>query len=353
MLPFELSIPAILGQQAGHPYYLLSCPFGLLNKLLSGATIEDENSLRRLIGERIRGIKEYVTRNRKSYALAAITLCIDKTVQFSATDGEIMGWLKIPMSAKFLVLDGRHRLSGILEALTIQPRLADDSLPIMLFVDPAFRRAKQLYADLQGHATKPARSQMILVDQRDGLAKITRTVMQRVPVFRDLTETAKTTISNRSTRLFTLSGLYHATGILLSRRAELPPHQHRDIAVKFWSSIAQGMEHWELVRNKKITAAESRKQFIHSHAVGLAAIAEVGKAILDLPRERQDALVRKIRLIDWSRTNPIWEGRALTAGRLSKHRVSIILTSNAIKKELGLELDTDERAIEDQHTRSG
>ena len=52
--------------------------------------------------------------------------------------------------------------------------------------------------------------------------------------------------------------------------------------------------------------------------------------------------------IDWYKTNEDWEGRAMIAGRMSKARRNVILTSNYIKKALNLNLSDDEQALEDE-----
>jgi DNA sulfur modification protein DndB len=51
--------------------------------------------------------------------------------------------------------------------------------------------------------------------------------------------------------------------------------------------------------------------------------------------------------INWKRDNvSLWEGRALNAGRVSKANQNITLTSNVVKKALGLELSADETRLE-------
>ena len=53
--------------------------------------------------------------------------------------------------------------------------------------------------------------------------------------------------------------------------------------------------------------------------------------------------------IDWRRSNAkMWEGRATIEGRLRKGRRNVTLTSNAIKRALGIELTEKERAIEEE-----
>jgi len=51
--------------------------------------------------------------------------------------------------------------------------------------------------------------------------------------------------------------------------------------------------------------------------------------------------------INWSRSNAkVWEGRAMIGGKLSKVTTNITLTTNVIKKALGLPLEAEEQRIE-------
>ena len=61
----------------------------------------------------------------------------------------------------------------------------------------------------------------------------------------------------------------------------------------------------------------------------------------------------KLRSLDWSRSNSaVWEGRAMSAGRLSKKTVNVVLTGNLIKKHLGLKLSADEQQLEKEFRRT-
>ena len=57
--------------------------------------------------------------------------------------------------------------------------------------------------------------------------------------------------------------------------------------------------------------------------------------------------MRPLRDVDWSRSNAqLWEGRALSAGRVSKSGNSVILTTNLLKQKLGLPLTAEEQRVE-------
>ena len=96
-----------------------------------------------------------------------------------------------------------------------------------------------------------------------------------------------------------------------------------------------------------MSAAELRRDYVHSHSLALAALARVGNMlIIHHPTDWKKQL-EKLSTIDWSRSNSkLWEGRAMTAGRLSKKSVNIALTANAIKKHLGQPLTEEEKALE-------
>jgi len=57
-------------------------------------------------------------------------------------------------------------------------------------------------------------------------------------------------------------------------------------------------------------------------------------------------------VLDWSRTSLSWQGRALVNGRVAKNAASVVLTANALKKLLGLELGVEDRQVEGLRRRS-
>ncbi len=94
-------------------------------------------------------------------------------------------------------------------------------------------------------------------------------------------------------------------------------------------------------------ASEVREGFIHSHGIALQAIGKAGNALLKQHPGRWKSKLTGLKKIDWSRQNAsLWEGRALIGGKVSKVTTSIILTTNVIKKALGLPLDEEEAKVE-------
>ena len=46
--------------------------------------------------------------------------------------------------------------------------------------------------------------------------------------------------------------------------------------------------------------------------------------------------------IDWSRNSKLWKGRAVVNGRITKSITNVKLTTNQIKKQIGLKLTSEE-----------
>lgn len=102
-----------------------------------------------------------------------------------------------------------------------------------------------------------------------------------------------------------------------------------------------------------MSAADLRRDFVHAHTLALAALARVGNVLLTKHAADWKGRLKKLATIDWSRSNTSqWEGRAMSAGRLSKRNVNVTLAGNLIKQHLGLALSAEEQELEIQIRRS-
>ena len=242
-----------------------------------------------------------------------------------------------------------NRRAGIEAALKLRPELGHETVPVLLFVDSGPSRAEQILSDIRRNESRSARSQGILCDSRDETARITRELTERVEVFADMTETVRSTISNRSFKLFTLSGIYHATGILLAGKQEEPYADRLALAVDFWSEVSRLIPDWGRAKAREISPADLRKTYVHAHAIALASLARAGKSLFKTHNRSWRRRLLPLRTLDWARSNTsLWEGRAMIAGRISKTNVSVVLAGNVIKQKLDLPLDPDEQTIEER-----
>lgn len=354
-----LTFPAIQGIQAARAYYVAMVRLNDVVRLidLDREDLPPELRVQRILNKgRVPAIKSYLLSNRKSYVLSSITASVGGEVQFEPLADDPVGRRlgKLSVSAGTVVInDGQHRRAAIAEALLEAPELGRETVSVVLFVDANLERSQQRFADLNRYSVRPAKSISVLYDHRDPLGQLVTQVVSEVPTLHATTEKMKTTISNRSRTLFTLSSLYQATRALLSPYDpdNLNGVYHKR-ATDFWSEVVEQFPDWKKAAEGKLHAADLRANYVHAHGVTIQAIAQAGAELIDQypnPIHWKKRLSR-LQGIDWKRSNTeFWEGRALQNGRMSKSYNSIARTANVIKQQLGLKISEANQEIEDCH----
>jgi DNA sulfur modification protein DndB len=352
---FEYIFPAIRGIQARREYYISMCPLRLIPKifLFNEEELVPELRAQRVLNKsRLPEIAQYILNNRDDYTFSAITASIDADVGFEplATGAESrrLGLLHVPMSARFIINDGQHRRAAIEMALRENPELADETIAVVLFLDIGLGRCQQMFADLNRYAIRPSKSIGVLYDHRDDAARLAKLVVFNSPVFTDLVDLEHSTLSLKSRKLFTLSSIYSATAALLENQNDSSLDAQAKLAADFWEEVAKYIPEWRMVKERTMLASEVRRDFLHSHGTALQALGRTGNALLALEAPRWKSTLKKLRTINWSRSNTkLWEGRAMIGGRVSKAMQNVTLTTNTIKTHLGIELKPDEQALEE------
>lgn len=352
---FTYTFPAISGVQAGREYFVSMCPLRLIPKLFQfdGEELVPEMRAQRVLNKvRVPEIARYIVENQGDYVFSAITASVDGEMLFQAVDSKDatahrLGSLTVSMNSRFVVNDGQHRRAAIEMALQSAPEIGDETIAVVFFVDRGLERCQQMFADLNRHAVKPSASLGVLYDHRNARATIARHLAMRSDVFRTLVEMEKSSLAERSRKLFTLSALDGAVGEMLEDRELEDITGATEKCVEFWSMVSQQMPEWQLVRESKMTAGEVRRDFIHCHAITLQAIARVGRTLYASYPNQVGQRLKRLSRVDWSRTNAeAWEGRAMIAGRLEKSSQSMTLTANQIKHALGVALSEEDDQVE-------
>ena len=360
MESYEYVFTALRGRQAGREYYVAMCPMKLVPKIF--LFLEEEipaelRSQRTLNKSRIPEIANYIINNQTNYIFSSITASVDGEVRFEqiSLNGEKIedvGKLRITMDSRFIINDGQHRRAAIEQALAECPELGDETISVVFFIDVGLKNTQQMFADLNKHSVRPTRSIGILYDHRDPLSALARTLIEKVGVFRNLTEIEKTNISNRSTKLFTLSSIFQGTVSLLRKSQNSKEVSKKDVslAISFWENVCSNMKDWQLAAEKSVSTHELRQDYIHSHALAMHAIGRLGASLLSTANKDYKKELKKLRKIDWARKNKaLWEGRAMIAGKISKSHNSVILTTNHLKNTFRLKLTPEEKKVEQEY----
>lgn len=346
------SFTAVRGIQAGREYYLVMFPLKLINRLLLFDEAEVPADLRaqRLINRaRIPEIKSYIVRNPTEYTFSAITASIDGEVEFlpmgASGPARNMGELRVDMQARFLINDGQHRRAAIEEALKERPDLGDETIAVVFFLDAGLRRSQQMFADLNKHAVRPSRSIGVLYEHRDAMSALVRRLISQVPIFCSRVELEKTSISNRSSKLFTLSGVYQATEALLkhAKRSQLPDES---LAAAYWQRLTELLPEWQWAVDNKISPMDLRQNYVHAHGILLHALGIVGGDLISTYPNDWERRLEPLGGVDWQRSNKAWEGRAMIGGRMSKAQSNLALTVAYLKEILDLPLSSEEAHLD-------
>jgi DNA sulfur modification protein DndB len=348
------NFPAVRGQQANKPFYITTCPLRLIPKIF----IYDEEECpvelraqRTLNKSRIPEMARYMVEGPKDYVFSAITASVSQAVVFTENvKGSNIGTLSIPMEAQILINDGQHRRAAIEEALKERPELSQDNIAVLFFIDEGLKRSQQIFADLNKYAVRPSPSLSTMYDHRDHASDLARYLAFHCKPFKGYTEFESSTISLKSSKLFTLSSIKQASRILIGKTAkEGFSESEKTTVTAFWTAVFDSIPEWQQLQNKQISAAELRRESIIAHGIGLQSLAMVGKALITFPESEQQTKLTLLRGIDWSKTNPMWANRAMQHGRLSKALTNIFLTSLQIKREIEMNISEQELAREEEY----
>ena len=214
-----IEFPCVRGVQGGREFFTMSCDF---------ATVVHRFQYDRMSGmsgvgagrpraSRIPHITSYILGNREGFVLLPITVSVDAASRFTPAGGNV-GTLSIPIHARMVVSEGRYRCAAIREACSTDESLYNERIAVVLYVDRNLADYERMSGDMQRQGVPSTRSANILYDHQDTYARFLVTLAEDTPVFAGRTEMASSTLSNRTTKFVTLSGLEQATRLLLGAK---------------------------------------------------------------------------------------------------------------------------------------
>ena len=299
---------------------------------------------RKLRESRIPNIANYITENHDNYIFSSITISVGRAIKFHPTPGQgsdaKVGTLSIPLNATILINDGQHRCAAIRAAYEQDPSLENEKISVVVFEDRGLKRSQQMFADLNKHAVKPTKSLGLLYDHRDTFARFIVNLANDVEIFCNRTEMEKTNISNRSTNFFTLNGIADATKHLLKLNTKSISPEKQKLAAEYWNVLSQNIPQWNLLTQKKISAGDLRKGYVHAHTNILNALGMVGYVLTRHPDWKEK--IRGLQKIDWRKTSPAWQDKVVMDGKMLKNRLGIKRAANEILGQLGVRETVDE-----------
>lgn len=325
---------AIRGQQAGSDFYIAMCTLKSVSKLFTFKDADipaEQRAQRTLRKSRIPRIRDYILQNNDDYTFSSLTVSVDGNITFTpvSSKNKNLGKISISQDAAILINDGQHRVAAIKEAIHENSSLGKDQISVVFFEDLKLAKSQQMFADLNKHAVKPTKSLGILYDRRNDFATFVVDMTQKVQVFHNRIDMENTSISNRSTKFFTLNAIELATKCLLGKNKNLKESE-KEIAINFWNIVAKNIHEWTFLMKKKTTPAELRADYVHANTNMLESIAIAGnKLIKNYPKNWHRKLVG-LNNIDWSRNNPEWDGKIIIRGKMTKTKAGMIRAADII-----------------------
>ena len=360
-------VPATRGRMGTTKYYTATLPFGAVVKLFTFDPDEmleltpENRSQRALNSKRIPEIASYVLEH-EDYIFSAITVSVDSDdVDFESVEpGADIGELVLPLEAKYVINDGQHRVAGISEALRRDSALATDTISVVVLPDGGLERSQQIFSDLNRTVHKTSKSLDILFDHRLPINRITMACVEEVPLFKDRIDKERVSLSVRSGRFATLSGLQQANVQLLGNPSERLLEQEvedmKSLAVDFWTRLTDLVVPWRGILEGEVKPQHARQVYVSSYALSLWALGFAGGAVRaghdDLTGswiEMLDGLTE----IDWRKTNSDWQGICMAENEVVTRAPTRRATARYIMWKLGHETERPATVIaEDRFVRA-
>lgn len=335
--------PAVKGIQANKEYFTAMVPLEIIPKIFQFADEElppEIRAQRVLNKSRIPEMRDYIINNPESYVFSSLTVSVDGEMLFEPINDvdSMIGHVSISMSARFLINDGQHRRAAIAEAIKINSELKNEHISVVFYHDKGLKFSQQMFSDLNRYAIRPTKSINILFNSREESSIIAKDVIKDVSVFTGLIEKEKTTVSNRSKALFTLSAISTATVELL-KDIKLDISQKTGLAVEFWNEVALSMPEWIAVMRHEQKSSDVRNNSICSLSITLVAIGHGGNKLLHAYPQDWKKRVANLSNVDWKKDNPIWNNLVFVNGKVAANRSSQKALSTYIEKIMMEETD--------------
>ena len=344
-------VPAMRGRMGNRTYYSCLMPLSAIPnmfKFTDWADISPEAREQRVLNERrVPDLANYIVENEDDYLFSSITASFRNEPEFSAQEGieseNALGVLKIKLGDDLIINDGQHRAAGIVAALKLNPALGDHAISVLLFPYENTERVQQMFSDLNRYVQKTSKSLDILYDKRDPISIATMVAIDRIELFRELTEKADAALKSKSTKIFTLAALYDANRDLLKGYGSDTLDEQTDRLVEFWTTVAEHMPDWMKVLRGQTLAQELRAEKISSHSTVLRAMGGLGADVVKEPDWKRR--IAGLANIDWSKKNADWQDVCIVANSVISNRQARAATKAYIKNRLGMELTDAERRV--------
>lgn len=211
----KLRLPSIKGQFGDWVYFIATMKAKDVSNPERISTVGESNLYPKNINEvlqreidtkRIEGITEYLASQKERFLNALIVavhkgsptwseIRINESFQVEGESlnsdevlflGGALGVLTLEGTEKIFALDGQHRLKGIRAALVKNKELSNEDITIIFVVhsNDLKERTRRLFTVLNRYAEKPKKAELIIMDEDDAAAILTRRLILEYDLFK-------------------------------------------------------------------------------------------------------------------------------------------------------------------------
>jgi DNA sulfur modification protein DndB len=328
--PATYKIPAIRGTQAGQEYYVAMVPAKLLPNLFpkltnfpTQADIDVRDRFQReLDPARSKAIGRYIVDGMaadQSYTLSAAAASLKaETIEFNGKVGQF-GVLEFSAEGELKLLDGQHRIRGLILAAEREAAVQDETISIVIYRHVSVARDQQAFSDMNGKARIPPKSLTMVFDHRDQAVTRTRQTLEGCPPMRRLIDFDRATCPKKSALVFSFKEFHQANEILLMFGPKAPGDQ--SFAICFWQTVTEYVSTIDDILNRSRHAQTAREISIAPTLLALEAIACQGATLRGGGVNGIQAGLEKLKTFDWAITNS--ETLEALGGKIRKNSTTI------------------------------
>ena len=238
-----------------------------------------------------------------------------------------LGVLTLSGDEEIFALDGQHRLMGIRSALKENENLGDEEISLLFVVhnDKLKERTRRLFTVLNKYAEKPKEAELIILDEDDSAAILTRRLVENHPVFK-----MENTVSDSNSPSLSINDTVHFTTLVMINRINKEilgkcsvDYTQRPDDVKLEEYYTKIVNFWDLFFElfpEIIEFIEGKKVYLNGslfnrneESGGSLLLRPVGQLLFAklymnfLLADEIEEFKQKIRKVDFNLSGPVWQ----------------------------------------------
>lgn len=380
-----IHIPALKYKSGERTWYAATIPYRTLGKFIQTSAVKKKNQeiikqdiKNRFLDKKHRDeIVDYL-KTEKEFTLPPITLVSYEELDFRPYEfkgqdideekildngGSVVGVIILPIDYEFECLDGNHRTAAIRELANGDPQyIVGSSMLLNIVHESRAKKIRQDFVDVNKNAKQTTSSINTLFNTRDPISNLVVDLVEEIAFLKQTTELLGTSVSKLSKDIYTINNIKNAlveisgynsqSGKLDKLSNDLKDTRTEDDLRKNAKLFFEELKQNSFISNCLISRdriPELRNISVITTGTGIIIASRIAGYIFSNFKEvsEQKRHLSKLFTLDWSRKNPVFDGRVVINNKILNSREAILGTTVALKIQMGYELaDSEYKYIE-------